>query len=139
LMTNLIGSWLEDSMSYWSLRVSTRKVQICFCKMVRDGGCKTAIVKAKLQFCFCFCNTVRDGLTSCSQSINITVLRVEWKIFMYSTVQAALLHRWLQTGHDDDVTPRMMMTSPHDSWRLSWRRCPVQQTDRQTDRHRVLL
>jgi hypothetical protein len=48
-------------MSYWSLRVSTRKVQFCFCKTVRDGGCKTAIVK-KLQFCFCFCNTVRDGL-----------------------------------------------------------------------------
>jgi hypothetical protein len=32
-------------MSYWSLRVSTRKVHFCFCKTVRDDGCKTAIVK----------------------------------------------------------------------------------------------
>jgi hypothetical protein len=48
-------------MSYWSLCVSTRKVQFCFCKMVMDGGCKTAIVK-NCSFAFAFATWLGTAL-----------------------------------------------------------------------------
>jgi hypothetical protein len=64
LTTNLIGSWLEDSMPYWSLRVSMRKVQFCFWNMLGTaGGCKTAIVK-NCSFAFAFATRLGTALVS---------------------------------------------------------------------------